>query len=203
MNALLSRLPAITDLRDRCRAFAVLDAALSPDDRDGRYYSFDAHWAPGEQLASMRDGCGNDWFLVFSPAGAYGRGFDHEAPNAPELLATVPEVFRPYAEEPAFADTDGPIVTVCFWRRPDDAAWTVAAAEKGGEGLFELLVDGSAEAYREWAEEYYEPESPLDPAAVAEVLALRPLTPAVLAGLNPDVELAGLAEDIAGIGYPA
>ncbi|MET8542083.1 hypothetical protein ABZW03_15700 [Kitasatospora sp. NPDC004799] len=202
MNDLLSRLPAAPVLRDRCRALAALDAVLSPDDWESRYHSFDAAWDEGEEMASMRDGEGADWFVVFSPVGVYGRGFGHEAANSPELLTAVPEEFRRFAEEPAFQDEDGPIVTVCFWRAPGDDAWHGAAAEHGAEGLFELLLDGSAEAYRAWAEEYFEPEHGLDPAAVEHVLALRPLTPAVVAALNPGTDLDELAEDLAGIGYP-
>ncbi|MFG2904290.1 hypothetical protein ACGF13_04400 [Kitasatospora sp. NPDC048286] len=202
MNDLLNRLPAIPDLRDRCRALAMLDAIICPDDWAARYYSFDSAWGEGEEMASMRDGEGSDWFMVFSPAGVYGRGFGHGAANSPELLAAVPEEFRRFAEEPAFQDEDGPVVTVCFWRAPQDAAWRGAAAERGAEGLFELLLDGSAEAYLAWAEEYFEPEHELDPAAIGHVLALRPLTPAVVAALNPDTDLDELAEDLAEIGYP-
>ncbi|MFD4657378.1 hypothetical protein ACFWP2_17340 [Kitasatospora sp. NPDC058444] len=208
MNDLLSRLPAVPDLRDRCRALAALDAILCPDDWESRYHSFDAAWDEGEEMASMRNGQGDDWFVVFSPAGAYGRGFDHEAPNAPELLAAVPEEFRRFAEEPAFQHEDGPVVTVCFWRAPEDSAWhgmpaeCGTPAEHGAEGLFGLLLDGSAEAYLAWAEEYFEPEQELDLAAIEHVLALRPLTPAVVAALNPETDPEELAEDLAGIGYP-
>ncbi|MFB7125564.1 MULTISPECIES: hypothetical protein [unclassified Kitasatospora] len=202
MDDLLNRLPAIPDLRDRCRALATLDAILSPDDWEARYHSFDASWDEGEELASMRDGEGDDWCLVFSPVGAYGRGFDHEAPNAPELLAAVPEEFRRFAEEPAFGDEDGPTVTRCFWRAHEDGAWRGAAAERGAEGLFDLLLDGSAAGYRAWATEYFEPEHELDLAAIEHVLALRPLTPAVLAALNPDIDEEELAVDLAEIGYP-
>ncbi|MFE6050975.1 hypothetical protein ACFQ6N_09480 [Kitasatospora sp. NPDC056446] len=203
MNALLGNLPAISDLRDRCRALATLDAILSPDDWEARYHSFDASWDEDEVLASMRNGEGDDWVVVFSPAGAYGRGFDHETPNAPELLAAVPEEFRRFAEEPAFGDEDGPTVTLCFWRAPGDAAWQGPAAEQSGAELFALVLDGSAEAYRDWAEEYFESEQPLDLAAIGHVLALRPLTPEVVAALNPDTDLEELAEDLAEIGYPA
>ncbi|MEV6768585.1 hypothetical protein AB0N05_08110 [Nocardia sp. NPDC051030] len=181
---------------------AMLEAVLSPEWGD-RYYSFNSGWGgdTGEEMGSMRNGSGDDWFIVFSEIGVYGRGFDHEAPNAPQLLEAVPAVFAPYVGEPSFGDPDGkPIVTACFWREPGDAAWGVAAAEEGGAGLFELLVAGTPEAYREWAEDYYEVDVSL--AAVQHVYALRPLTAEVVAELNPDLELADLEEDLAEIGYP-
>ncbi|MFG2846441.1 hypothetical protein ACGF12_25185 [Kitasatospora sp. NPDC048296] len=202
MNDLLSRLPAVPDLRDRCRALATLDAILSPDDWESRHHTFTAAWAPGEELSWVRNEEGDDWFVVFSPAGVYGRGFDHEAPNAPELLDAVPSVFRRFTEEPAFGDVDGPTVTACFWRASGDRAWQGASASPGGGELFELLLDGSAEAYRAWAEDYFEPEQELDLGAIGHVLALRPLTAAVVAALNPATELEELAEDLVEIGYP-
>ncbi|MFD9722318.1 hypothetical protein [Streptomyces sp. NPDC059072] len=79
---------------------------------------------------------------------------------------------------------------------------------EGGDGdpdganiLFELLVDRSPETYAAWASEYY--ETPVDVAAVRALLERRPLTPEIVAVLNPDLELADLAADISEIGYPA
>ncbi|MER6362410.1 hypothetical protein [Kitasatospora sp. NPDC001527] len=205
MHELLTRLPDAPALRDRCRGIAMLEAVLGPAWGD-RYYSFDSRWGAGEEMASMRNGEGDDWFVVFSAAGVYARGFDHEVANAgARLLAEVPSAFRAYVTEPAFGEEDGaPLATVCFWRERGDAAWRApSAAPTGGVGLFGLLAaEDPAEAYRAWAEEYYEREDPLDPAAVAHVLALRPLTAAVVSALDPDLGLDELAGDIAEIGYP-
>ncbi|MFF1896219.1 hypothetical protein [Streptomyces sp. NPDC058206] len=214
-------LPGIEDLRDHCRGLAMLDAVLSPE-WDARFYSFDAHWDEGEQLASMRDGMGGEYAIVFAAAGAYVRGFDHESlmspwarmdvPTAwPGVLDDVPDVFHPYVTEPAFCDEEGvPTVTCCLWRRAGDLAWRTGAMAfpeegdgdpDGANGLFELLVDRSPEAYATWASEYY--ERPVDVEAVRAVLAQRPLTPEIVAVLNSDVELADLIEDISEVGYPA
>ena len=214
------RLPGIGVLRDHCRGLAMLEAVLSPEWAD-RYYSFDCGWSDDEEMASMRDGQGDDWFLVFSPDGAYLRGFAHESPMSPYarhteprpwpgVLDEVPEVFRRHLEEPAFADEDGrPLATACLWRKTGDTAWRAGEVDfpaeadepaDGADDLFELLVDRSAEAYRDWAEEYYEVRVDLE--AVRHVLALRPLTDEVVAALNADVTLPGLAGEIAEIGYP-
>ncbi|GGT69284.1 hypothetical protein [Streptomyces lateritius] len=217
------KLPGTDVLLDHCRGLAMLDAVLSPE-WDGRYYSFHSRWSGGGQLASMCNGQGDQYSLVFSAAGVYIRGFCHESlmspygPLAdgspwPGVLDSVPEVFRAYVEEPAFTDEDGgPVVTACLWREPADTAWrtgTIDFPEEGddpedadGAGyLFELLVDRSAEAYQEWAEYYHETSVDLD--AVRHVLALRPLTAPVVTALNPGTDLAALADDIAEIGYPA
>ncbi|MFD3707030.1 hypothetical protein ACFWUP_28165 [Nocardia sp. NPDC058658] len=199
MNQPLSRLPDIATLRQRCQAMAMLDAVLSPEWED-RYYSFNAAWGDAEELASMRNGSGDNWFIVFSAAGVYGQCFDHEAPNAPEVLDAVPAVFGPYVTEPAFADhTGSQAVTACFWRE-NDAAWGAAAADRGGDDLLELLLDGTPEAYKIWAEDYYEVDVNL--AAAQHVYAMQPLTTEIVADLNPDVEISDLEDDIAEINYP-
>ncbi|MFB8242702.1 hypothetical protein ACFC58_39835 [Kitasatospora purpeofusca] len=206
LRGLLARLPDPASLRDRCRGLAMLEAILGPDWGD-RYYSFDSTWGEGEETASMRNGEGDDWFMVFSDAGVYARGLDHTAPNAaPRLLPEVPDAFRAQTVEPAFGEEDGaPLATVCFWHRAggDDGWQAPSAAPTGGVELFALLAAADpARAYLAWAEEYYEPEHAPEPAAIAHVLALRPLTAAVVAAIDPDVDLDDLAEDIAEIGYP-
>ncbi|WP_332262203.1 hypothetical protein [Kitasatospora mediocidica] len=69
----------------------------------------------------------------------------------------------------------------------------------GAEWLFDILLGGTADAYRDFAEEYYEVAVDLD--AVRHVYALRPLSQSIVSSLNPDVSLDDLAEDIAQIGF--
>ncbi|WP_211592246.1 hypothetical protein [Microbispora sp. H10836] len=64
----------------------------------------------------------------------------------------------------------------------------------GAAHLFGLRVDPSPEAFRRFAEDYYEISVDLD--AVRHVYALRPLTSAVVTALNPDFTLEDLAEDL-------
>ncbi|MGW6914333.1 hypothetical protein ACWGB8_10995 [Kitasatospora sp. NPDC054939] len=195
----------------------MLDAILSPDWTD-RYYSFDSAWAEGEETASMRNGSGDEYSIVFSAAGAYVRGFDHESPMSPYgsdgepwpgVVDDVPEVFRAYVTEPAFTDEDEvPVVTACLWREAADDGWRHGVIEfPAGEGdpdgatnLFALLVDPTPEAYRRFAEDYYEVSVDID--AVRRVYALEPLDEDLVSSLNEDVTLADLADDLAEIGYP-
>ncbi len=117
-------LPGIGELRDHCRGLALLEAIVSPE-WESRYYSF------AEDTATMRDGQGDEYRIVFSPAGAYAEGFAHESVMSPwahgddpevwpGVLDSVPEAFRPYVSE---ADADGPpAVTACLWRAATDTA---------------------------------------------------------------------------------
>ena len=49
----LSLLPDVARLRQTLQAMAMLDAVLCPE-WQFRYYSFNAAWAAGEQMGSMR-----------------------------------------------------------------------------------------------------------------------------------------------------
>lgn len=211
------RLPAITDLRDLCRSLAMLDAILSPD-WESRYYSFDAAWTEGEEMASMSNGSGDEYTIVFSAAGVYVRGFSHESPMSPYgndgepwpgVIDDVPDVFERFVEEPAFTDEDGvPIVTACLWRDATDDRWrhgtidfpSDRADPDGATDLFRLLIDRSPEAFQRFAEDYY--EVPVDLEAVRAVYALRPLNQELVSSLNTEITLADLARDISEIGYP-
>jgi hypothetical protein len=209
-------LPAIPDLRALCRGLAVVDVVLNPDSRD-RYHLYDTGWAPGEELASMRDGAGNEYSVVFTAAGTYVRGFDHESPMSPYatdddepwpgVLDTVPDVFRECVREPAFCDEYGtPFVTVCLWREHAGTAWrhgVIRFPDKGDDGadwLFALLTDGTPEAYQDWAQDYY--ERPIDLDAVRHIYAGKPLTANVVTALNSATTLAAVAERVAATGYP-
>ncbi|WP_433271529.1 hypothetical protein ACQPZF_12635 [Actinosynnema sp. CS-041913] len=210
------RLPAIPELRGLCRSLAVLDVVLDPDSED-RHHLYDAEWAHDEQLASKRDGAGNEYSIVFTAAGAYVRGFDHESPMSPYatddgepwpgVLDSVPDAFRACVEEPAFSDEFGtPYATVCLWREHADDAWRhgdivfPGGDQDGADWLFGLLTDGTPEAFQEWAQDYY--EKPVDLDAVRHVYAGHPLTADVVTTLNAATTLTAVADDIVRIGYP-
>ncbi|MEU8974889.1 hypothetical protein AB0D11_37510 [Streptomyces monashensis] len=211
------QLPEIAALRDHCRSMAMVEAVLSPEWSD-RYHSFNAHWSETEAMASMRNGSGDEYSIVFSAAGAYVRGFAHESPMSPYaedgpwpgVLDKVPDVFQSCVEEPAFSDEDGmPVVTACMWRGAGDDRWktgtidfpeVTAGDPDGAAYLFGLLTDRSAEAFQRWAEDYYEVSVDLE--AVRHVLSSHPLTEGVVRALNPESTLADLARDITEIGYP-
>ncbi|MEU0853238.1 hypothetical protein ABZ387_35695 [Streptomyces flaveolus] len=210
------RLASIAGLRNVCRSMAMLDAILSPG-WEGRHYSFNASWSGGGEMAGMQNGSGDEYSIVFSTAGAYVRGFDHEAPMSPYgndgepwpgVVDDVPEVFQPFVGEPAFTDEYGvPVVTACLWRGIADDRWQHGVIDfpvgcsdpDGASRLFALLVDRSPEAFWRFAEDYHEVRVDLE--AVRDVYALRPLSQLV-SSLNPEVTLSDLAKDIAEIGYP-
>jgi len=194
---------------------AMLDVILCPD-WESRYYSFDAAWSPGEELASMRDGSGDHLFAVFQPAGCWLKGFAHESAMSPwrddgarqlwaGVLDAVPAEFALCVTEPAFHIEE---TTFCLWRRTSDSRWQTGPVEfpaghRDPDGSEELLspFDGDPEHYRAWAEEHY--ERPVDLAAVKSVYAHEPISQELLLVLNPAATLASLQPDLQEIAYPA
>ena len=209
----LSLLPDVEGLRRLFQSMATLDAILSPE-WESRYYSFNAAWTVGEQVGSMRNGCGDEIYAHFSAAGCWLKGFAHEYAMSPfserpprlwpGVLDEVPDEFASCLEEPAF---QAEIVTFCIWRRTSDPAWQMGPVafppgESDPDGSEFLLadLDGRPETYRAFAADYYIRE--VDLAPVEHVYLHRPLTPAVVAQLNTEVSLGDIAADLRGIGYP-
>src|SRR5918993_1411739 len=145
------QLPDIAVVRDRSRSLAMLDAILSPQ-WEYRYYSFDATWGPEDELASMRNGTGDDYAIVFSPAGAWVRVFDHESPMSPwalepprpwpGVLDSVPTAFQACVQEPAFILDGVPMVSACLWRQTTDDRWQTGAIDSQPAGRTRTAASG-------------------------------------------------------------
>lgn len=120
----MTDLRPIATLRRVTAALAMLDAIVSPDNWAARRFSFDAQWAPGEQLASLRTGEGDEGFLWFGAGAAAVKVFAHEQPGDAAYVARVlrelPPACAPFAQEPAFdlAATSG-----CAWCTDDTPGW--------------------------------------------------------------------------------
>lgn len=164
-------------------------------------------------MASMRDGSGDDYFILFNSQGAIIKGFAHESSMSPwateskqvwrGVLDEVPSEFQGFLTEPAFSMSD---TTFCIWRRNVDPSWQVGQIDypeeddpDGSEDLL-FILDGAPTTYREFAEQYY--ERPVDLSAVIHVYEQKPLTSEILEVLNPEVSREALELDLEEIGYP-
>ncbi len=224
----LEGLPDVPTLVRVTQGLAALDAIVCAD-WESRYYSFNSRWdaASGAQMASMRNGSGDEYFIWFSPAGAVIKGFAHEAFMSPfggqftpapasaersglelypGLLTGFPEALAAFLDEPAFALEQ---TTFLVWRLPTDTAWRVGEIRWPGpkagpdpDGSADLLAPlaGRPEDYVAWARDYFERDLAVED--VAHVLALGPLDEARIARLGSERSLAKLREDLEEIGYP-
>ena len=208
----LANLPDVESLKRLSQSLAMLDAIMSPDWED-RFYSFNSKWSAGEMMASMRDGSGDEYFILFNSHAAIIKGFAHESTMSPfadeppkvwhGVLDSVPSEFQDFLSEPAF---EIKATTFCIWRRYSDSSWQVGDIvypegddPDGSEDLLSIL-DGKPETYQNFALEYYEQDVPL--AAVQQIYAHKPLTDEIISKLNAEVSKDELQNDIEKIGYP-
>ena len=207
----LRLLPKIKELEKLSQALAMLDAILSPE-WDYRYYSFCANWGEKENLASMRNGSGDDYFILFSEVGAIIKGFAHESPMTPYanerkeiwpgILTNVPKEFTTFLSEAAFSLDD---TTFCIWRKYSDLSWKTGNITfpegddpDGSEDLL-FILDSNPLTYKLWAEDYYEKPIPLS--CVEHIFNHLPLNNDVIFALNSSLSLANLQNDILEIAY--
>lgn len=205
---LLERLPRVERLREICQAVAMFEAVIMPD-WQYRYFSFNCKWAPGQSMASMRNGSGSDHHGVFIKDGAIFKGFDEESPiaqtveeqgNSPTwIYEGVPPQFQSFLTEPAFSIEHA---SFCIWRTGTDDRWMMSESTPDGTltlGYMHLLLDEPL-YFHEWATEYYERDVP--EASVGRFFSLTPLDSKLVKSVNPEVEFADLKADWEEIGYP-
>ncbi len=211
MRKFLLNLPDVESLKKQSQSLAMLDAIMSPE-WDYRYYSFDSKWSENEMMASMRNGSGDDYFILFNEYGSIIKGFAHESPMSPYaqnpkkiwhgIIENVPQEFESFLSEPAFSIKD---TTFCIWRKNDDLTWQIGEIDypqtENADGLEDLLYifDGNPQTYQEFAEEYYETE--IEISDIKEIYEHQPLSEKLVKKLNREVSLEDLQEDIEEIGY--
>ncbi len=204
------QIPDIDALRRLTKSLAMLDAIICPE-WQYRYYSYNSKWGENQEMASMRNGCGDDWFLLFDDNGAALKGFAHEYPLAKDVSfvgrihQTVPPFFASFLNEPAFTMSRA---SFCIWRRRTDSKWSVVSPlngsispEQDGSGEMINIFDCKPESYQVWATNYYEREVSL--AAVQAIYKHQPLTDKLVSNLNSDLSLSSVYQDVNEIGYPS
>ncbi|WP_262064257.1 hypothetical protein [Streptomyces sp. STR69] len=195
------RMPDTTALRDHCRSLAVLHAILEPD-AARRACTFTAP-ETGPQTARLvhRDG---RWLRVdFSEAGALLHWHQEPGQGRPRVLEDVPKALWPVLDDAGCDCLEDPQLTAAaFWREEGDDTWraTDDSAPGAAPSLLRCLTDRSPERARRFAAKSYGTPPGLE--AVRHLLALRPPTDVLVAGLNPTRTLADLGPDLASARYP-
>jgi hypothetical protein len=203
------QLPLPSELKALCQSLAVLDALLCPE-FELRYHRFDNAWGKNEALGSLDNGAGDHVFIVFSGAGVFVKGFDHESEmspyaNDPEVvqpgvLDEVPKAFGHYLKEPALMMED---TTFCSWLLEGETLWQEGDKNtKRQDGMAWLLSHylATPAQYAEWARDYFEVDISLT--AVTAIFNLEPLETKLIQALNPEMALKALKKDLQEISYP-
>ena len=194
----ITAIPPSSVVRSRFQALAMLDAVLMPD-WESRYFSFNSKWGNNEMMASMRNGEGDEYFFLFSKEGVAGKIFCHdigEIETAKAILARVPNKFSSFLTEAAFRLQE---ITYCLWQTSGDSKWEISPPVQGEIPLL-AFIQSNGEYYREWAEGYYEKETPSH--FIEAIFAHQPLTDKLLSILPQKRVIGDLIADASEIGYP-
>lgn len=180
-----------------CKGLATLDAILC-EDWSLRLFSFNAAWdeARGARMASMRNGEGDAWFIVFDGECAFFKAYWHEHPRVDPaaVFDGLPDALAAQRHEPAFSMDD---VTFGGWFEPG-RGWTL----RGNLAPFAeeiSILTGDVAVVRAYIASYFEVDAPAD--AVEHVLAGRPLDAVTVARLSAGQSLEALGPDLREIGY--
>jgi hypothetical protein len=212
-SKIIDSLPDIESLRRRSQALAMLEAILCPN-HDLRYYAFNSKWDDGEMMASMDNGGGDDYFILFNQKGAIIKGFDHESNMSPYgnddlllwpgIIDDVPREFQEFLTEPAFTPEDA---TFFVWQSSSDRNWAVGNIkypnddnDADGSGWMLPMLYGTPSEYAEWARDYHDREISFE--VVGRMYAHQPLSEETVKILNQDLSLADLLDCADKIGYP-
>ena len=192
----INELLSIDEIKRVSQSLAMLDLILVQE-WAYRYFSFNSTWDSDEMMASMRNGEGDEYFILFSKNGIAGKIFQKniEAAQSNDVLQMIPDEFSSFKTEPAFKLD---YITCCFWKKYSDNKWCVSPAlEK--IPLLKFIV-GKEKYYQKWAEEYYGVD--LEEEAVKSIFEHVSLSNHLTHRLNKNVLLADIMEDVKEIGYP-
>lgn len=206
--SLFSEIPKPDELLKASQSLAMLDALYSPQ-WDLRYFSHNSNWAESQQMGSMRNGEGDDYFILFAPFGTAIKGcylksnLSGDASFLRNISKELPTYFSEFTQEPAFSMDEASFV---LWFDEAIKKWqsishpsNKRSQDDGSEYLTQWLRKGP-QFYKQWAEKYYEQEINLE--LVNMIFQHQPLNNETINSFGLDVKIDQLMEDINEIGYP-
>jgi len=194
----INKLPDTSEIKRISQSLAMLDAIIMPE-WEFRYFSFDCHWDGMEMMASMKNGSGDEYFLLFNKNGMIGKVFANNIQLSENekngLLTKIPSIFESFKQEEAFSLDN---ISFCFWCDNSQNSWV---SNPTTENLPYLnFLTGNSNVYKVWAEEYYEKE--FDSSVIQDIFLHKPLATEMVAKLNAEINIEDLSEDLDEIGYP-
>lgn len=152
----------------------------------------------------MRDGSGDNFFIVFRRGTTYIQGLAHESGLArqppDQLFDGLPGEMADLRDEPAFGPRECSFVL--WWSSPD-GPWEFGTndvptpATDGSADLLAIFTDG-ARSYLNYARDYFEVE--LDSSAVAAVFASGAVQPDLIRAINPGADASVIEGELAAMG---
>jgi hypothetical protein len=157
----LDLIPAPDELRTRCLAISLLEAALNTNMHTRWHLIRRGHG--GEVTCRVDDGSGNQALYWFGTPGTVIRGFDHESPLTPwarDPMTLWPGLYdglpTALAAAPTIENAGIESVSFCIWRTHHDTEWRVGSvalppsvdADPDGSEFLMRPISSGAEAQR-------------------------------------------------------
>ncbi|MFF6984285.1 hypothetical protein ACFZAV_42985 [Streptomyces sp. NPDC008343] len=201
-------LPDIPEVLSRCRMLATL--SLCADDP-----RHNVETTGMEQVFHLDRGPCTTFSAFFTDAGALLVGWARDADMSyqdgdwHQYVTTIPEVFRKHFDDDFLMTCeDGPLATSILWREAGQDSWRTSPLLPDPEDLvdfagrsFEHLVRPDPHVILDDLT-YEVSHDSLTLEAVRQMVAYRPLTDDIVAGLHPSRALGDVASAIEAIGYP-
>ncbi len=187
----------------------MLDAIIC-EEWSGRFFSFNNTWDEENQMASGRNGSGDEFFMLFRGGECVFKQFLHELKPSSEIseVLSAAEQAAPFSSglltafigEPAFSAGE---ISQLAWYGLGSQKWfdvqPVPISE--ADSLLTLVLSGSWMEYIAWANDYFEAD--LSQVVVQAVFEFVPLTAELVKSINPDAALSGVLADAREFGYPS
>ena len=184
-----------TIIKNTLKAIAILESIISPE-WEYRYFSYNSKWSDAEEMASMRDGAGEGWFLWIKDTIMAWKYFNHELgveKDSASIIKQFPVEFNSFIHEPAFSIKE----STCLWYFKEQKWCKFGIDNKLIEEVTQTFT-WVPEDYKKWADTYYEKDLDID--AISSVFKHQ-MNEQIIKKLNPDLSLEMLQNDIKEIGF--
>lgn len=185
----------IEDLKKKLKSLAIADAIIEPE-WEYRYFSYTSQWGPNEEMASMRDGSGGHWFVLFEPDKVAYKCIspdDGLIKNIDEIENQIPIKHQNFIHEPAFYA--GKVTSIWILERNEWFKFGIPNIQYLVD--LEQVIDWGPSEYKTWAEDYYEKD--LDLSSLKQLFE-HEITEKIINTLNPAMSYQDLKDDLYEIG---
>lgn len=210
MHPQLTTFNNLSHLKDTFRKLAALNVIFCPEVAY-RYHRYHPKWAEEIDLGIIDNGSGDTLFAVFHPKGCVLKGFDHESSVSPYAQPSfeiwegmydgLPDYLARILDDKALINNE---VTFCYWKTDNDATWQQGPVhfpnqEEDGSDYLMPKIYATAEDFIAWAGNYFGQDYPLP--LVQHIFDGKPITDALLLGLNPNLDLASAKTELQELGF--
>ena len=185
----------IENIKNTLKSIAILDAIISPE-WESRYFSYNSKWSDSEEMASMRDGSGNEWFLWLHDNVMAWKFLDHELgieKNIESIISQFPAQFDSFINEKAFSIKE----SSCLWYFMDNRWHEFGLENKSIHEAIKTFT-WAPKDYKKWADSYYENEFNID--AISSIFNNQ-MNGKIIAQLNEKMSFEELQNDIEEIDF--